>query len=196
MSYTYDVNESSNVRTTIAPRSLVITRSNNYGPSPGASRNVRSMVSTISSSNPTGVSALKNTRDKEKKDMQDLNERFASYIEKVRFLEAQNKKLGDELDRLKSKWGIQTTQIKAMYETELAQAKRLIEDAEKERANLEQRIAALEEQLEELRRKLEEATRASAEIRDRIDQQNQQLSNLEAELNLLRRRVHSLGGDR
>jgi intermediate filament protein if len=85
--------------------------------------------------------------------MQDLNERFANYIEKVRFLEAQNRKLGDELDKLKSKWGIQTTQIKAMYETELAEAKRLIDEAEKEKARLEQRVAALEEQLEELRQK-------------------------------------------
>lgn len=195
MSYTtYEVTEST-VRPTIAPRSLVITRSN-FGPSPGGNRNARSVVSSVQSSQPTGVSALKSTRDKEKKDMQDLNERFASYIEKVRFLEAQNKKLADELDRLKSKWGIQTTQIKAMYETELAEAKRLIEEAEKERARLEQRVAALEEQLEELRRKLEEATRASSEIRERIDQQNQLLSDLESEVNLLRRRVESLGGDR
>lgn len=144
----------------------------------------------------SSVTTLKSNRDKEKKDMQDLNERFASYIEKVRFLEAQNKRLGDELERLKSKWGIQTTQIKAMYETELAEAKRLIDEAEKERSRLEQRVAALEEQLEELRRKLEEATRAAAEIRDRIDQQNQQLSDYEAEVGLLRRRVESLGGDR
>jgi len=136
------------------------------------------------------------TRDKEKKDMQDLNERFANYIEKVRFLEAQNRKLGDELEKLKSKWGIQTTQIKAMYETELAEAKRLIDEAEKEKARLEQRVAALEEQLEELRQKLEDATRAALEIRERIEQQNQQLSDFEAEVNLLRRRVETLSGDR
>jgi len=31
----------------------------------------------------TGVNSVKQSRDREKKDMQDLNERFASYIEKV-----------------------------------------------------------------------------------------------------------------
>jgi len=144
----------------------------------------------------TGVGALKNVRDKEKKDMQDLNERFASYIEKVRFLEAQNKRLADELEKLKSKWGIQTTQIKAMYETEVAEAKRLIDEAEKERLRLEQRVAALEEQLAELRSKLDEATRVANEIREQIDRQNSQLSDYEAEANLLRRRIESLGGDR
>jgi intermediate filament protein if len=143
-----------------------------------------------------GAGAVKSTRDKEKKDMQDLNERFASYIEKVRFLEAQNRRLADELEKLKSKWGKETTQIKAMYETELAEAKRLLDEAEKEKARLEQRVAALEDQLEELRRKLEEAKKAAAEIRDKIEQQNQQMSDYEAEISLLRRRVEGLGGDR
>jgi len=31
----------------------------------------------------TGVTAVKDSRDQERKDMQDLNERFANYIEKV-----------------------------------------------------------------------------------------------------------------
>lgn len=44
--------------------------------------------------------------------------------------------------------------------------------------------------------RLEEATRAANEIRERIEQQNQQLSDYEAEVNLLRRRVETLSGDR
>ncbi len=104
--------------------------------------------STVTSA---GVSSVKTSRDREKKDMQDLNERFASYIEKVRFLEAQNRKLADELDRLKSKWGKETTAIKAMYQAELDEARRLLDDAEKEKARLEIRVTSLEEQIEELR---------------------------------------------
>jgi len=82
-----------------------------------------------------------------------LNERFASYIEKVRFLEAQNRRLADELEKLKAKWGKETTHIKAMYEAELDAAKKLLEEAEKEKARLEQRVAALEEEIEEIRRR-------------------------------------------
>jgi len=101
----------------------------------------------------TGVTAVKSSREKEKKDMQDLNERFASYIEKVRFLEAQNRRLADELEKLKAKWGKETTQIKAMYQAELDEARKCLDDSDKEKARLEIRVASLEEQLEELRQK-------------------------------------------
>jgi intermediate filament protein if len=128
--------------------------------------------------------------------MQDLNERFASYIEKVRFLEAQNRKLADELDKLKSKWGKETTAIKAMYQAELDEARRLLDDAEKEKAKLEIRCDSLEQQIEELQNKLEEVQASRQGDRDTIDRQNQQLSDYEAEINLLRRRVEQLETDR
>ncbi|MRB67734.1 hypothetical protein GH825_30730, partial [Bacillus thuringiensis] len=77
---------------------------------------------------------VRESRVQEKKDMQDLNERFASYIEKVRFLEAQNRRLADELEKLKSKWGKETSAVKAMYQAELDEARRLLVEAEKEKA--------------------------------------------------------------
>lgn len=98
-----------------------------------------------------GVTSIRNGRDREKKDMQDLNERFATYIEKVRFLEAQNRKLADELAKLKERWGNETKAIKAMYEVELEEARKVINEAEKEKARLEIRCSSLEEQIEELR---------------------------------------------
>jgi len=144
----------------------------------------------------TGVTNVKSSRDKEKKDMQDLNERFASYIEKVRFLEAQNRRLGGELDKLKSKWGKETTQIKGRYQAELDEAKRLLDEAQKEKSRLEMRIAALEDQLANLRSKLDEKLDSNRNDRDRIEQQNQQMSDIEAELNFLRRRAELLEADR
>jgi intermediate filament protein if len=143
-----------------------------------------------------GVSNVKESRDREKKDMQDLNERFASYIEKVRFLEAQNRKLSDELDKLKSKWGKETTAIKAMYQAELDEARKLLDDAEKDKAQLEIKVASLEEQLEENRNKLQDARDQLAEANEKCEHQMQQLSDYEAEINLLRRRVEGLERDR
>ena len=68
-------------------------------------------------------------------------------------MEAQNRKLADELEKLKSRWGKETSQIKAMYQAELDEARRLLDEAEKDKARLEIRVASLEEQLEETRTK-------------------------------------------
>lgn len=144
----------------------------------------------------TGVTAVKSTREQEKKDMQDLNERFASYIEKVRFLEAQNRRLADELEKLKSKWGKETSQIKAMYQAELDEARKCLDDADKEKARLEIRVASLEEQLEEIRNKLQDANNAVIEERERAQRNDQQLADYEAENNLLRRRLEQLEKDK
>jgi len=144
----------------------------------------------------TGVANVRTAREREKKDMQDLNERFASYIEKVRFLEAQNKRLADELDKLKQKWGKETTAIKAMYQAELDEARRLLDESEKEKARLEIRCASLEEQIEELRIKCEELKQAREQDREIIERANQQLSEYEAEINVLRRRIEQLENDR
>ncbi|VDN25709.1 unnamed protein product [Cylicostephanus goldi] len=72
------------------------------------------------------ASAIRDTREREKKEMSDLNDRLASYIEKVnclgmvRFLEAQNRKLAADLELLRSKWGKDTHSIRTMYEGELS----------------------------------------------------------------------------
>jgi len=143
-----------------------------------------------------GVLDVTTSRHREKKDMQDLNERLANYIEKVRFLEAQNRRLADELEKLKSKWGKETEMIKAMYEAELAEARRLLDEAVKEKSRLEIRLTSTEEYLEELKLRLEAALKDSAESRERADRNNQQLSDYEGEIAMLRRRLESLEGDR
>lgn len=188
-------------RSKLAPRTTIIQRTSyqpvssrqvthSYGANMGISPQAYTAVSSA------GVSSLKSSQTKEKKDMQDLNERFASYIEKVRFLEAQNRRLADELEKLKSKWGKETTAIKAMFQAELDEARRLLDDAEKEKARLEIRCASLEEQIEELRQQLEDVKNSRAADKEKIERQNQQLSDYEAEINLLRRRLETLENDR
>ena len=162
----YETEGGSSYKSTIAPRHLVIQRtiSGTLGSgvrSLSASRSGYSYdaaglgapAGAYAAVTSTGVNAVKSSRDREKKDMQDLNERFASYIEKVRFLEVQNRKLAEELEKLKARWGKETTQIKAMYQAELDEARRLLDEAEKDKARLEIRTASLEEQLEEARQR-------------------------------------------
>lgn len=144
----------------------------------------------------TGVNSVKSTREKEKRDLQDLNERFANYIEKVRFLEAQNRKLGSELDELRSKWGKETSHIKQMYEAELAEARRLIDDLSKDKAALEIKLSSISEQNADLNRQLDEAKKYRQLDRDTINKLNQQIADLESECNMLRRSMESLETER
>lgn len=61
--------------------------------------------------------------DQEKQELVRLNERFALYIERVKFLEAINKKLTAELNDLRRKWGDESRLIKECFEPELEKAR-------------------------------------------------------------------------
>jgi len=208
---TYETDETSQLDAAYRPhlqaRNIVIQRTGMHSGGQGQGRNSameRSMTySTVgtpaggyTSLSAKGVLDVTQSRHKEKKDMQDLNERLANYIEKVRFLEAQNRRLADELEKLKSKWGKETEMIKAMYEAELAEARRLLDDAVKEKSRLEIRLTSTEEYLDELKMRLDAALKDAAESRERADRNIQQLSDYEGEIAMLRRRLESLEGDR
>uniref|UniRef100_A0A1I8FFI3 IF rod domain-containing protein n=1 Tax=Macrostomum lignano TaxID=282301 RepID=A0A1I8FFI3_9PLAT len=111
-----------------------------------------------------------NGREKEKKDMQELNERFANYIEKVRFLEAQNKKTA----------GKETERVKQTYETELAQLRNCWTIPRSRRP----------------RPKPGRGQQAAQVDRETIDKLNQQLADYDGEISLLRRRVATFDEER
>lgn len=94
-----------------------------------------------------GVNQMKGAREKEKSEMQDLNNRFAGYIEKVRFLEARCKQLQAKLDNLRA---TQTDfgPIKARYEAELDQARAIIDQLTKDKAENDAKIVSAQDMIE------------------------------------------------
>lgn len=88
------------------------------------------------------------TRTNEKAELQHLNDRFASYIEKVRFLEQQNQALAVEIERLK---GREPTHIAELYEEEMRELRRQVDAMTSQRARVEVERDNLADDLQKLK---------------------------------------------
>lgn len=93
------------------------------------------------------------TRTNEKAELQHLNDRFASYIEKVRFLEQQNQALVVEVERLR---GREPTRIADLYEEEMSELRRQVEILTNQRSRIEVERDNLLDDLDKLKIRWEE----------------------------------------
>ena len=99
------------------------------------------------------IQIFRESRLKEKQQLGELNDRFAGYVERVRFLEAQNKKLTMELDNLRSKWGSETKQIEHMYKIELEEARSVLNDTAKTKDCVQLVVSKQEQELDNIRQR-------------------------------------------
>ena len=138
------------------------------------------------------VTAITENRDREKKELISLNDKFANYVERVRFLEVHNRKLQMELDDLRKRSNNESGTIRNMYETELASAKILIDDTSKAKANAEVKAKQNEGEVDKFKKRYNDVQQQRQHNKSNIEDLNKQISTNEAEINLLRRRLGDL----
>ncbi|XP_075063531.1 low molecular weight neuronal intermediate filament-like [Mixophyes fleayi] len=119
---------------------------------------------------------LKIVRTNEKEQLQGLNDRFVTYIEKVHHLEQQNKLLETEVTLLRQKQS-EPSRLSQIYEQEIRELRSRLEEQlhEKDQAHmdcqhLENCIQQLQEKLEQEAGKREEAEDAMKNFRKDVDQ--------------------------
>lgn len=185
---------SSPYKSNISPRHTVITRrnidrgtnnySNNYSSSHSSTLITSNAIQLRPTSVPTSASGLqlRETRQREKQQLCELNDRFASYVERVRFLEAQNKKLQMELTSLKGKWGHETKQIENMYQIELDEARSVLNETSKLKDGLQLKLDKSEHDLEQIRRKYNEIEGHIGRDKDKIQNLQDKIAANDAEI--------------
>ncbi|XP_029941103.1 lamin-B1 [Salarias fasciatus] len=118
----------------------------------------------------TPLSPTRITRLQEKQQLRDLNDRLAVYIDKVRSLESENSVLHLQISEKEEVRSREVTGLKALYETELADARRSLDDSSKERAWLQIELGKIKSEHEQLllsyNKKDSEAAAAQTRLRD------------------------------
>ncbi|KAL1249218.1 hypothetical protein QQF64_020223, partial [Cirrhinus molitorella] len=112
---------------------------------PMESRASTARSSRRSGPSPSGVSPTRLTRLQEKEDLRHLNDRLANYIERVRQLENDKSSMQLLLEEKEEVAVREVGNVRRLYETELADARKTLDATANERARLQIELTQLQE---------------------------------------------------
>ncbi|XP_020864568.1 lamin-B2 [Phascolarctos cinereus] len=98
----------------------------------------------------TPLSPARISRLQEKEELRELNDRLAHYIDRVRALELENDRLLLQVSEKEEVTTREVSGIKVLYESELADARRVLDETARERAKLQIEIGKLRAELDEV----------------------------------------------
>ncbi|XP_043225659.1 lamin-C-like [Amphibalanus amphitrite] len=128
-------------------------------------------------------SPARTTRLEEKQQLAGLNDRLAAYIEKVRSLEAENNRLSLQVRTSQEVVTREVSNIKSLYESELADARRLLDETARERAKLQIDLGNLKTERDDLAAKLVRRERELEGAEKQVSLQEAQVRDLQGRLN-------------
>ncbi|XP_071399289.1 lamin-B2 isoform X2 [Centroberyx affinis] len=100
----------------------------------------------------TPLSPTRISRLQEKQELQHLNDRLAVYIDRVRALELENDRLMVKVSEKEEVTTREVTGLKSLYEAELADARRVLDETARERARLQIDLGKAQAELDEATR--------------------------------------------
>ncbi|XP_062870176.1 lamin-B1 isoform X2 [Trichomycterus rosablanca] len=145
-----------------------------------AGQRMSSRASTGGSGTP--LSPTRISRLQEKEELKHLNDRLAVYIDKVRSLESENSVLHLQLSDREEVRSRELTGLRSLYETELADARRSLDDTAKERARLQIELGKLQTEHEQLLQNYARKDSDLASCQARLKDVEALLNNKEASL--------------
>ncbi|XP_048876095.1 neurofilament, medium polypeptide a [Brienomyrus brachyistius] len=101
-------------------------------------------------------------RSNEKEQLQGLNDRFAVYIDKVHYLEQQNKHIEAEIQALRQKQ-VSQSQLGDVYDQELSELRSVLEQIHRDKAQIQLDTEHIEEDIQRLKDRLDDEARIREE---------------------------------
>ncbi|XP_053490245.1 lamin-B2 [Ictalurus furcatus] len=130
----------------------------------------------------TPLSPTRISRLQEKEDLRHLNDRLAVYIDRVRSLELENDRLSLKVSEKEEVTTREVTGIKSLYEAELADARRVLDETARERAKLQIDLGKVNSELEEVTKSFKKRDGDLALAQARIKELESQYNQSEASL--------------
>uniref|UniRef100_A0A8R1DUN1 IF rod domain-containing protein n=1 Tax=Caenorhabditis japonica TaxID=281687 RepID=A0A8R1DUN1_CAEJA len=152
------------------------------------------LVSGMSSAGAICTAQIRDAREREKREIGTLNDRLADYIEKVRFLEAQNQCLSHDIDILRRGFS-GGGHVSRLYDSEIARAKEILETTLAGSARFERDITALTADIDALRKKWLDSIAKIKVHREDHDIDLEKLAKIEAESSLFKRKIRIVEED-
>uniref|UniRef100_H3A5N7 Lamin B1 n=1 Tax=Latimeria chalumnae TaxID=7897 RepID=H3A5N7_LATCH len=143
----------------------------------------------------TPLSPTRISRLQEKEELQNLNDRLAVYIEKVRSLESENSLLQLQVTEKEEVRSREVTGLKTLYETELADTRRSLDDTAKERAKLQIELGKIKTDHEQLLQNYAKKESDLIGTQAKLRELEAALNSREAALATALGEKHSLEGD-